>query len=162
MPARQCLRAKAPQRRCWPLAAAFVRLGCFRVPNFRPPCKCFHSAQPCPVGGGNHFLELVHDETGRVWVMLHSGSRNIGNITAQLYDGKAAQELEQQGITVPGGLNYLEIDSTDGRAYLGDMDWCQVTKGALLSAPVLLAGAQSRGQLPALRGSTSSCLWHSS
>ena len=90
-------------------------------------------------GGGNHFLELVHDETGRVWVMLHSGSRNIGNITAQLYDGKAAQELEQQGITVPGGLNYLEIDSTDGRAYLGDMDWCQVTKGPFLSAPALLA-----------------------
>lgn len=30
------------------------------------------------LGGGNHFLELLHDEGGQVWIMLHSGSRNIG------------------------------------------------------------------------------------
>lgn len=146
-------------------------IGCPCLPtscynSFCRTCKPFQPAQPCSAGGGNHFLELVYDETGRVWVMLHSGSRNIGNITAQLYDGKAAQELEQQGITVPGGLNYLEIDSTDGRAYLGDMDWCQVGKGASLPAPLLLAAASQlklqRGLPSTSRGSQSFCWWHSS
>ena len=44
-------------------------------------------------------LQLVYDETGRVWIMLHSGSRNIGNKTAQHYDDVAAKELKRQGIT---------------------------------------------------------------
>ena len=30
------------------------------------------------LGGGNHFLELLYDEEGGIWIMLHSGSRNIG------------------------------------------------------------------------------------
>ena len=38
-----------------------------------------------PAGG----TQVLHDEGGRVWIMLHSGSRNIGNVTAQYYDGKA-------------------------------------------------------------------------
>lgn len=64
------------------------------------------------------YLQVVHDETGRVWLMLHSGSRNIGNITAQNYDKIAQTQLAQQNIKVPGGLNYLEIDSTPGQQYL--------------------------------------------
>ncbi len=50
--------------------------------------------------------------------MLHSGSRNIGNITAQNYDKIAQAQLVQQNIKVPGGLNYLEIDSEHGQQYL--------------------------------------------
>lgn len=67
-----------------------------------------------------HFVhvQVLHDETGRVWLMLHSGSRNIGNITAQNYDKIAQGQLAEQGITVPGGLNYLKIDSTAGQQYL--------------------------------------------
>ncbi|KAL0029316.1 hypothetical protein WJX79_009968 [Trebouxia sp. C0005] len=89
------------------------------------------SSQPKPaqqlgtLGGGNHFLEVVHDESGRVWLMLHSGSRNIGNITAQNYDKIAQAQLTQQNIKVPGGLNYLEIDSRPGQEYLQDVAWCQ-------------------------------------
>ena len=63
-------------------------------------------------------MQVVHDETGRVWLMLHSGSRNIGNIAAQNYDKIAQTQLAQQNIKVPGGLNYLEIDSTPGQQYL--------------------------------------------
>ncbi|KAL3162503.1 hypothetical protein ABBQ32_010163 [Trebouxia sp. C0010 RCD-2024] len=77
------------------------------------------------LGGGNHFLEVLHDETGRMWLMLHSGSRNIGNVTAQYYDKIAQEQLAQQNIKVPGGLNYLEIESEHGQAYLQDMAWCQ-------------------------------------
>ena len=62
--------------------------------------------------------QVVHDEGGRVWLMLHSGSRNIGNVTAQYYDKIAQEQLAQQGIKVPGGLNYLEIESEHGQGYL--------------------------------------------
>lgn len=63
-------------------------------------------------------LQVLHDETGRMWLMLHSGSRNIGNVTAQYYDKIAQEQLAQQNIKVPGGLNYLEIESEHGQAYL--------------------------------------------
>lgn len=53
-----------------------------------------------------------------MWLMLHSGSRNIGNVTAQYYDKIAQEQLAQQNIKVPGGLNYLEINSGHGQAYL--------------------------------------------
>ena len=36
------------------------------------------------LGGGNHFLELLHDEEGGIWIMLHSGSRNIGAMLVML------------------------------------------------------------------------------
>jgi RNA-splicing ligase RtcB len=68
----------------------------------------------CEIG----HVQVVHDESGRVWLMLHSGSRNIGNITAQNYDKIAQAQLTQQNIKVPGGLNYLEIDSKPGQEYL--------------------------------------------
>ena len=63
-------------------------------------------------------VQVLHDENGRVWLMLHSGSRNIGNITAQNYDKIAQGQLAAQNIQVPGGLNYLKIDSTEGQQYL--------------------------------------------
>lgn len=63
-------------------------------------------------------VQVLHDETGRMWLMLHSGSRNIGNVTAQYYDKIAQEQLAQQGIKVPGGLNYLEIESEHGQGYL--------------------------------------------
>ena len=53
-----------------------------------------------------------------MWLMLHSGSRNIGNVTAQYYDKIAQEQLAQQNIKVPGGLNYLEIESEHGQRYL--------------------------------------------
>ena len=63
-------------------------------------------------------IQVLHDEDGKVWLMLHSGSRNIGNITAQNYDKIAQAQLDKQGIKVPGGLNYLAIDSKPGQEYL--------------------------------------------
>mmetsp|Transcript_14518 Transcript_14518/g.22713 ORF Transcript_14518/g.22713 Transcript_14518/m.22713 type:complete len:361 (-) Transcript_14518:1497-2579(-) len=82
------------------------------------------------LGGGNHFLELVYEEkTGQVWIMLHSGSRNIGNRVAQHYDRVAKDMLLEQhaGDTVKrlNGLNYMPIDSREGQEYLQDMEWCQ-------------------------------------
>jgi tRNA-splicing ligase RtcB len=80
------------------------------------------------LGGGNHFLEVVFDESDhQVWVMLHSGSRNIGNITAAYHDQVAAQVMKSMGLPQPEerGLNYMPIESHEGAAYLQDMNWCQ-------------------------------------
>ena len=64
-------------------------------------------------------LQLVYDETGRVWIMLHSGSRNIGKTTAEHYDELARRLLGGRGIKSFGGaLHYLEVDSEEGQAYL--------------------------------------------
>lgn len=80
------------------------------------------------LGGGNHFIEIVREEqSSQIWVMLHSGSRNIGNRTATYYDKQAERHLQHLGINTRAlnGLNYLTIDSTDGQHYLQDMTWCQ-------------------------------------
>ena len=50
--------------------------------------------------------------------MLHSGSRGIGNSTAQHYDRLAADMLKKQGIKVPSKLHYMEAESEEGQAYL--------------------------------------------
>ena len=50
--------------------------------------------------------------------MLHSGSRGIGNSTAQHYDRLAADLLKERGIKVPSKLHYMEVESEEGQAYL--------------------------------------------
>lgn len=63
-------------------------------------------------------VQVVYDETGRVWVMLHSGSRNIGNVTATHYDRLAKAQLKRRRLASPGGLNFFHIESEEGQQYL--------------------------------------------
>src|SRR4051812_2284527 len=49
------------------------------------------------LGGGNHFIELATDESGAVWVTLHSGSRGIGNKIGNLHIKKAQHQAAAQG-----------------------------------------------------------------
>ena len=67
------------------------------------------------LGRGNHFVELQADETNRLWLMLHSGSRAMG---------QAIRDLHLR-TCIPGrsGLARLDAESTEGRDYLGDMAW---------------------------------------
>ena len=53
------------------------------------------------LGGGNHFIELCIDETGRVWVMLHSGSRGIGNCIGRHFIEAARKELGHRDARLP-------------------------------------------------------------
>jgi len=78
-----------------------------------------HTRQLGTLGGGNHFVELVYDEEDRVWMLLHSGSRNIGNVTAVHYDEVAIKACGSKD------LAFLPIHSADGQAYLKDMTFCQ-------------------------------------
>src|SRR5204863_10215395 len=78
------------------------------------------------LGSGNHFFELCLDERDRAWVVLHSGSRGIGNQLAQMHIGRArrlAQKLELR-LEDPDLAYFLE-GTDEFRAYIGDMVWAQ-------------------------------------
>jgi tRNA-splicing ligase RtcB len=78
------------------------------------------------LGSGNHFFELCIDERGRVWVVLHSGSRGIGNQLAQMHIGKArglAKELQLR-LEDPD-LAYFVEGTPHFDAYITDMLWAQ-------------------------------------
>jgi tRNA-splicing ligase RtcB (3'-phosphate/5'-hydroxy nucleic acid ligase) len=78
------------------------------------------------LGSGNHFFELCVDERGRVWVVLHSGSRGIGNQLAQMHIAKArtlAKDLELR-LEDPD-LAYFVEGTPELAAYIGDMLWAQ-------------------------------------
>jgi tRNA-splicing ligase RtcB len=53
------------------------------------------------LGGGNHFIELCLDESDRIWVMLHSGSRGIGNTIGNYFIALARKDMERWMISLP-------------------------------------------------------------
>lgn len=78
------------------------------------------------LGAGNHFFELCIDERCHVWVVLHSGSRGIGNQLAQSHISKArrlAKDLELR-LEDPD-LAYFMEGTPEFQAYIGDMLWAQ-------------------------------------
>jgi tRNA-splicing ligase RtcB len=78
------------------------------------------------LGSGNHFFELCVDERGRVWVVLHSGSRGIGNKLATMHIDtarKLAQALELQ--LEDKDLAYFTEGTPEFDAYVADMLWAQ-------------------------------------
>lgn len=78
------------------------------------------------LGGGNHFIELCEDTSGAAWVMLHSGSRNIGNIVAKYHIEKAKGIMKQMFISLPDiDLAYLAQGTREFNDYIHDLLWCQ-------------------------------------
>ncbi len=78
------------------------------------------------LGGGNHFIELQQGRDGHLWIMVHSGSRNLGFRVAHHYN-ELARRLNLGGrVGVPSAwqLAWLELDSPQGRQYLGEMRYC--------------------------------------
>lgn len=78
------------------------------------------------LGGGNHFIEICLDENNRVWVMLHSGSRGIGNGIADYFIQLARTDMERLMINLPDrDLAYF----TEGTEYFDDyvegVHWAQ-------------------------------------
>lgn len=78
------------------------------------------------LGGGNHFVELCLDLEGRVWLVLHSGSRGVGNRIGQLFINKAKEEMLKAGIgLVDKDLSYLQEGSESFADYIEAMTWAQ-------------------------------------
>jgi len=53
------------------------------------------------LGGGNHFIEMCLDENQNVWIMLHSGSRGVGNLIGRYFIGLAKKDMEKWFINLP-------------------------------------------------------------
>ncbi|MBK0392205.1 RtcB family protein [Ramlibacter algicola] len=78
------------------------------------------------LGGGNHFIELCLDEGGVVWVMLHSGSRNIGKTIGEAAIGMAREAAHRAGIGLPDkDLAWLNEGTPEFAQYVEALQWAQ-------------------------------------
>jgi hypothetical protein len=78
------------------------------------------------LGGGNHFIEVCLDESDRVWAMLHSGSRGIGNRIGQHFIAKAREEMLRLDVRLPDrDLAYLTERTRDFDDYVEAVGWAQ-------------------------------------
>lgn len=77
------------------------------------------------LGGGNHFIEIQRDDEGRVWIMLHSGSRNVGKRVCDHYHGIAKSYMERFYSAIPDiDLSFLPDSVPEYGAYMAAMRWC--------------------------------------
>jgi tRNA-splicing ligase RtcB len=78
------------------------------------------------LGGGNHFIEICLDKENNVWVMLHSGSRNVGKTLATRYINSAKNLMKSMFIDLPNpDLAYLVNETTEFDNYVNAVSWCQ-------------------------------------
>jgi tRNA-splicing ligase RtcB len=82
------------------------------------------------LGGGNHFVELCYDGEGRVWVMLHSGSRGVGNQLARVHldtaKGQLGAVMARYGaMPQDPELAALLVGTQEYGDYMSDLRWCQ-------------------------------------
>jgi len=75
------------------------------------------------LGGGNHFIEIQRDDLGRIYFMIHCGSRNFGKKVCDHYMGKAndLNELWHSEVDPKWDLGFLPIGSREAREYIDDM-----------------------------------------
>lgn len=78
------------------------------------------------LGSGNHFIEVTADETGQVWLFLHSGSRGVGNKIAQYHIKIARDLMERYWIDLPDpDLAYLVEGTDEFWHYMRELRWAQ-------------------------------------
>jgi tRNA-splicing ligase RtcB len=78
------------------------------------------------LGGGNHFIEVCLDEAGQVWVMLHSGSRGIGNAIGGYFIELAKKDAERDHIQLPHrDLAYFREGAQHFDDYVEAVGWAQ-------------------------------------
>ena len=92
------------------------------------------------LGAGNHFLEVCLNVKDQVWVVIHSGSRGVGNILATHHIRVAQRLMNAQGIKLEDrDLAYFMEDSPEGQEYINAMLWAQ--KYALVNREVMMDAA---------------------
>lgn len=78
------------------------------------------------LGGGNHFVEVCLDETGFVWLMLHSGSRGVGNAIGTHFIELAKQDMRKHFVNLPDqDLAYLNEGTRHYDDYVQAVSWAQ-------------------------------------
>ena len=104
------------------------------------------------LGGGNHFIELCLDESDDVWIMLHSGSRGIGNVIGRYFIEKAKKDVGKELGRLPDkDLAYFTEGTQHFDDYVQAVSWAQdyamVNRREMMR--LVLDALQASKQLPA-------------
>ncbi len=104
------------------------------------------------LGSGNHFIEVCLDTEDRVWVMLHSGSRGVGNAIGRRFIELAKKEMQRQLVKLPdANLAYLSEGAAHFDDYVEAVSWAQdfaLTNRQLMMTHALDALRRSAGIRP--------------
>jgi tRNA-splicing ligase RtcB (3'-phosphate/5'-hydroxy nucleic acid ligase) len=104
------------------LAAGFERI-CAKHPRLKNTNNLKHLGT---LGTGNHFIELCLDQEARVWVMLHSGSRGVGNAIGTFFIELAKQDMRKWHINLPDqDLAYFPEGTDHFDDYVEAVGWAQ-------------------------------------
>ena len=104
------------------------------------------------LGTGNHFIELCLDEQDRVWVMLHSGSRGVGNRIGRYFIELAKEDMRRFFINLPDAdLAYLPQGTENFQDYIEAVTWAQdyARDNRELMMAMVLDALRETGDLPA-------------
>lgn len=96
----------------------FEKLHCARHVNRQKAEKSLGT-----LGGGNHFIELDRGTDGSLYLVVHTGSRHLGEEVAEHYTKLASMSLKEQGLEVPYYMSYLEGEQKE--AYVEDVQTVQ-------------------------------------
>lgn len=96
-----------------------------KLPVVKNHYKSIHH-QVGTLGGGNHFIELQRDEEGWFWIMIHSGSRNLGKQVGDFYNKRAKwfNELYYSKVESQLLLPFLPLKTHEFNDYWGEMNYC--------------------------------------
>jgi len=76
------------------------------------------------LGGGNHFIEIQAGDDSHVWLMIHSGSRHLGNVIARFYNSRALELNRKWHSNIPNkDLAFLPANTQEGQDYIKDMNF---------------------------------------
>lgn len=101
------------------------------------------------LGGGNHFIELCFDEQKNLWLMLHSGSRGIGNIIGQYFISLAKKDMGQYIVNLPDkDLAYFKEGAVHFDDYITAVSWAQEYAAFNRSEMMRLILSALRSHLP--------------
>lgn len=82
--------------------------------------------QLATLGGGNHFVEICLDELSQVWIMLHTGSRGVGNLIGKYFIELAKKDMEKWFINLPDrDLAYFPEGTDHFTDYVQAVHWAQ-------------------------------------
>jgi tRNA-splicing ligase RtcB (3'-phosphate/5'-hydroxy nucleic acid ligase) len=111
-----------------------------------------HLAHLGTLGTGNHFIEVCLDEEDHVWIVLHSGSRGVGNRIGSYFIEVAKEDMRRWFVNLPDqDLAYLPEGTEHFDEYVEAVHWAQefarINRELMMSA--LIDGIRATGKLPA-------------